>query len=88
VVLAYTDMTASSSMRMCSSRFTIRVRIHGIGQYSRSNIPNINSLRRHSPFSIVAILYVSQRIRDAGSQPSELQKDLKGYAEEFGTFGR
>nr|XP_019050106.1 hypothetical protein I302_00527 [Kwoniella bestiolae CBS 10118]OCF29036.1 hypothetical protein I302_00527 [Kwoniella bestiolae CBS 10118] len=42
------------------------------------------SLRRRSPFSISAILFVGQKIVDAGHEPSELQKQLKDHAEKIG----
>ncbi|WWC93100.1 uncharacterized protein L201_008065 [Kwoniella dendrophila CBS 6074] len=42
------------------------------------------SLRRRSPFSISAILFVGQKILDAGHEASELQKQLKDYAEKIG----
>lgn len=42
------------------------------------------SLRRRSPFSIFAILFVGQKIRDAGHEPSNLQQLLREHAESLG----
>ena len=43
-----------------------------------------DSLRRRSPFSITAILFVGQRIKDAGKGASELQTRLREHAENIG----
>ncbi|KAK8861759.1 hypothetical protein IAR55_002582 [Kwoniella newhampshirensis] len=42
------------------------------------------SLRRRSPFSIAAILFVGKRIQDAGKPESELQRRLREHAENIG----
>ncbi|OWZ63969.1 hypothetical protein AYX14_00154 [Cryptococcus neoformans] len=42
------------------------------------------SLRHRSPFCISAILFVGQKIKDAGHEPSNLQRLLREHAESIG----